>query len=533
MTNFFGITRTHLYYIGLALMLIALPLSKFLMSVSQFWLLTIWLFDKDILNKWRRFFRNPTAMLLVSLYLLYVVGLLWTTDFDYALKDLRTKLPLLAIPIIVSTSPRVSRGLFYWLMLIFIAANVIGTFFSMHELLTKEITEIRTISLFMSHIRFSLNICVAIFAGLYLVFGMHFFKLWVRIALFVAVVWLAIFLVILESVTGIAILMATMSLLALIFVFTSSSRLLKYSILAALLAAVLILFFYIRALYQEYIPDEPFLHPGLEQTTKLGNPYRHDSTLRGAENGHWVGQYIQITELRNSWQQRSSIPFDSLDAGGNWVRFTLIRYLTSKGLRKDAEGVAALTDTDIRYIEKGYATVYQPVETSFTNRMRTIIWEVMLYKYSGYLSGHSVAQRIEFWRAGFHIIHNNFWLGTGTGDIRQAFKPPTKSSTRNWSRSIGGAPTTNISACWPLLAFLDCYGFCSPSSGRENSGACTPIIFTSSFSVSSPSRCSPKTPSKTRRALPSLLFSCRFCCWRAATKIISLNSNHDARKSTK
>ena len=155
MTNFFGITRTHLYFTGLALMLIALPLSKFLMSVSQFWLVAVWLLDKDILNKWRRFFRSPTAMLLVSLYLLYVVGLLWTTDFDYALKDLRTKLPLLALPVIISTSPRVSRSLFYWLMLLFIAANVVGTFFSMHELLTKEIVEIRKISLFMSHIRFS------------------------------------------------------------------------------------------------------------------------------------------------------------------------------------------------------------------------------------------------------------------------------------------------------------------------------------------------------------------------------------------
>jgi hypothetical protein len=422
MTNFFGITRTQLYYVGLALMLIALPVSKFLMSVAQFWLVAVWLFDKDILNKWRRFFRNPTAMLLVSFFMLWVVGLLWTTDFDYALKDLRTKLPLLALPVIISTSPRVSRSLFYWLMVIFIATNIVGTLFSMHELLTKEIVEIRKISLFMSHIRFSLNICVAIFAGLYLVFGTLFFKLWARIIIFASVVWLAIFLVILESVTGIVILLITLAVLALIFVFTSRSRLLKYSILTALLAAVLVLFFYIRALYQEYIPDEPFLHPGLEQTTKLGNPYHHDSTLKGAENGYWVGQYIQMTELRSGWQERSSIPFDSLDAGGNWVRFTLIRYLTSKGLRKDAEGVAALTDADIRYIEKGYATVYQPVETSFTNRMRTIIWEVMLYKYSGYLSGHSVAQRSEFWRAGFHIIRNNFWLGTGTGDIRQAFQ---------------------------------------------------------------------------------------------------------------
>ncbi len=37
------------------------------------------------------------------------------------------------------------------------------------------------------------------------------------------------------------------------------------------------------------------------------------------------------------------------------------------------------------------------------------------------MSGHSVTQRLEFWRAGERIIGKNWLLGTGTGDIVKAF----------------------------------------------------------------------------------------------------------------
>jgi hypothetical protein len=114
--------------------------------------------------------------------------------------------------------------------------------------------------------------------------------------------------------------------------------------------------------------------------------------------------------------------FNGLDNAGQRLRFTLIRYLTSKGLRKDADGVYALSDEDIRHIENGIANVNNATESSIQKRIRMIVWEIMLYRESGYLSGHSVAQRIEFWRAAFRIINENFWLGTGTGDIDQAFK---------------------------------------------------------------------------------------------------------------
>lgn len=416
------INRYNLYVFGLALMLIALPLSKFLMSVAQFYLAGLWLFDKRLLDKWREFFKNRAAVVLVSIYLIHVVGLLWTTDFHYAAKDLRIKLPLLALPVIVATSPKISRRIFHYLMLIFIAANMVGSFFSMHELLTREILEIRTISLFISHIRFSLNICVAIFAGLYLVFGSRFFKKPVKAILLILVIWLMVFLGIMESVTGILIMTLVSTLFILLTIYFSDRLWLKNILFVVLITAPMLIFLYLSRLYDGYNPDGPFIYEGMDITTSRGNYYAHDTTLKGTENGNWIGQYIHYGELAETWNERSDMNINGKDKTGQRLRFTLIRYLTSKGLRKDADGVYALSDEDIRHIENGIANVKNVTESSIRKRIRTIVWELMLYKESGYLSGHSVAQRIEFWNAAFRIIGKNFWIGTGTGDINRAFK---------------------------------------------------------------------------------------------------------------
>ncbi|HAH57713.1 MAG TPA: hypothetical protein DCL86_06165, partial [Bacteroidales bacterium] len=111
------------------LLAVSIPLSEFGMSVAQFLLLIFWTFEgaeiadhsnshrkawgktvvflmntgRNLGEKFRRFFNNPAALVIVSFYLLHVVGLIYTTDWQYALKDLRIKLPLLALPVIYAT----------------------------------------------------------------------------------------------------------------------------------------------------------------------------------------------------------------------------------------------------------------------------------------------------------------------------------------------------------------------------------------------------------------------------------------------
>lgn len=47
--------------------------------------------------------RNRLLLLPVALYLLYIIGLLWTSNFKYAGLDLQSKLPLLLLPVAIGT----------------------------------------------------------------------------------------------------------------------------------------------------------------------------------------------------------------------------------------------------------------------------------------------------------------------------------------------------------------------------------------------------------------------------------------------
>ena len=131
--------------------------------------------------------------------------------------------------------------------------------------------------------------------------------------------------------------------------------------------------------------------------------------------------YICEVELRNEWNKRSTYYYDGKDKKGQNISQTLIRYLTSKGLRKDSIGVSKLTKEDIGLIEDGYSNYIFKRKLGIYPRIYQILWEIDTYKKQGNPSGHSITQRLEFQKNAIQIIKKNFWLGVGTGDVQQAF----------------------------------------------------------------------------------------------------------------
>jgi O-antigen ligase len=103
------------------------------------------------------------------------------------------------------------------------------------------------------------------------------------------------------------------------------------------------------------------------------------------------------------------------------VEATLARYLTSKDLRKDAQGVMALTDDDIHNIEQGVANYNNWKHPGFRARLSSTLFEYNLYRRYNNPNGGSLSQRIEYTRASFHLIGQHPWFGVGTGDVPQAF----------------------------------------------------------------------------------------------------------------
>ena len=159
----------------------------------------------------------------------------------------------------------------------------------------------------------------------------------------------------------------------------------------------------------------------LEQTTAQGNPYWHDTVCNPVEDGKYVGLYYCQQEMQEAWSQRSDLPFAGETLSGENLEATLARYLTSKDLRKDAQGVAALTDEDIHNIEQGVANYNNWKHPGLRARLSATLFEYNLYRKFNNPNGGSLSQRIEFTRASFHIIRQYPWFGVGTGDVPQAF----------------------------------------------------------------------------------------------------------------
>ena len=157
------------------------------------------------------------------------------------------------------------------------------------------------------------------------------------------------------------------------------------------------------------------------ETTLEGHAYVSDTTLKVYENGHRVWVYVCDEELEREWAKRSTVPFNGKNQLLQPLRTSLIRFMSSKGLRKDATHLKMLSDEEVQAIERGFPNVTYLHITGFERRIKEIAWEYVQYRKGLDPNDHSITQRLEFWKAASSIIHDHPWLGTGTGDMPQAF----------------------------------------------------------------------------------------------------------------
>ena len=425
------------YLLGLLMVAVGLTLSPFLMGMSQFWLVLVWVFDglctKSIKNKLSRFWHNKAAVLLAAFYLMHVVGLLWTSDFQYAMRDLRVKLPILVMPFVLSSMEPLDRKRFDFVLLVYVLSVFIATQFSFVSYLRHDYEDVREISHFISHIRFCLNIVFSMAVIGYYLYkrsvskgkGVPSFGLKVVLDQFLMwflLLWFAYMVYILESLSGYVILAAVVIVSAVYaFLQWKKSRAWHIAVGAVALAVLVVAIVVVAHFVKPMLKVEPVDFTALEKTTAQGNPYWHDTIHNPVEDGKYVGLYYNRMELHEAWSQRSELPFEGTTTDGESLEATLARYLTSKDLRKDAQGVMALTDEDVKNIEQGVANYNNWKHPGLRARLSSTLFEYHLYRHFNNPNGGSLSQRLEYTRASFHLIGKHPWFGVGTGDVPQAF----------------------------------------------------------------------------------------------------------------
>lgn len=388
-------------------------------------MLVHWFIGFNYREKLNRFASNKWALLIASIFLLHLVGLFYTSDFDYALRDIRIKIPLLALPFFIGSQERLNSKELRLVIFVFIAAVLTGTIASIYKLMgipEGSATDQRHLSVFISHIRFSLMICLAVFFSACRIPSE---KTPLKIVFAVVVVWLMIFLFITAFFTGLVVFTITASALLFVFLFRQKKTLPRIMALLFIAALIIIPVKIISDNLGEYFSYHPVESAQLDDFSKGGERYFHDTTgveSRLTENGNYIWRYIAWKELKRSWNRKSDFDFEGKDQKGQSIRGTLVRYMTSKGLRKDSVGLQQLTERDIRAVEKGVANEKYLDMSAVDVRIQQIIWEFDNYRKGDEFNGHSVVMRWVYWNTAYQIIRDHFWIGTGTGDIDRAFK---------------------------------------------------------------------------------------------------------------
>jgi hypothetical protein len=263
---------------------------------------------------------------------------------------------------------------------------------------------------------------MAIFILAYMILKKSDIPKWPKVVMAVIALWMLIFLALVAYITGLVVFFITAALLIFYIVLVKKGVILKIATISVVLIIAVAAVFYIRGIGKAVNHVAPVDFSSLEKTTKLGNPYWHDLANLQVENGNYVWLYVATDELREAWNQRSQYKFDGKDKAGQEIKYTLIRFLTSKGYRKDADGVSKLTGQEVAMVEDGIASIVYVQRSNLYVRIYKIFWEYNRYQVTHNPSGHSVMQRLEFWKAARAIIKENWLTGVGTGDLDHAFQ---------------------------------------------------------------------------------------------------------------
>ena len=166
-------------------------------SICTGLLVVNWIAAGDLKTKFKNLKESNIFWVLISLFLLHLLGLLYTSNFTYALKDLKIKLPIFFLPIVFIASPSLSIKEFRSILKVLLITALLSSIYGMYYYLRYfQVTffELREMSQFISHIRLSLLNTIAAFAAFYLLAKNNWRKFsYTNLYYLMAGIWLFIF----------------------------------------------------------------------------------------------------------------------------------------------------------------------------------------------------------------------------------------------------------------------------------------------------------------------------------------------------
>jgi O-antigen ligase len=385
-------------------------------SVPQFILLGNWLVEMDFKRKCQQLRSNKIFWILSSLFLIHVIGLLYTNNQQAGWNDIRIKMPFMFLSILFFSTKPLSLKEFYFVLYCFLAGCVANTVWCLlYSFVIHHNEVVRNASRFMSHIRLGLFLNVAITICVYFIVKQ---KSWLKIVFGL----LAFYYVFAMYKLGLASGLANLCILALygvLMLMYYQKMLIKIASFIVLLLCGFFVARYILEIKDAQLETKNTPNNKITKTTPWGKPYISLDTSGQKENGNYVLINIQAKELKKEWAKRFPADSFSFETNHNMHRYeVLVRYLASKGLNKDSAAIAQLTETDLANIQKGIFNYQYPEWNFLRQRIYELVNEYDEFVNTRHVNGHSFTMRLYFWKAALHSIMSHPVIGVGTGDVQ-------------------------------------------------------------------------------------------------------------------
>lgn len=414
---------------ALVLLIIGMLYSTWLTSFSQFVLAGAWVFRFDWKNQIKQFWQHSSAAWISALFFLYLISLFYSSDYQQGFNEVRIVLPVFLLPFLLSGLYEVSSKQFRlltWFYVIVVFSAVLFCFPGIYGYYSGELAELRDASHYISHIRLSLHVCLVICILIHFVYT-SFSRYW---PLLISIAVLVLWLVLMQALTGLILLFALIILSAIYFALLSTRMVVKVGFILAMAGFISATVYFIKSESKAYFTVAE-TNPDYTLKTSEGNQYTFNEELKWIENGSYIYNYLCESEIEKAWAERSNFPLEGSDAKGQPLKQTLIRFLNSKGVHKDAQGVRSLSTKEINCVEKGIANQYYINPLSIKGRLYQLFWELEMKKNSQTISNHGIIGKANLWKTAIELWSSAWFFGVGVGDLKELFSLKIKETYPN------------------------------------------------------------------------------------------------------
>lgn len=387
-------------------------------SIPQIILFSNWVFEGNFKDKFKSLKGNAIFWVLISVFLMHLIGLLNTTNMEAGLNDIRIKVPLILLPIVFFSTKPLDKKELNLLLSLFVTGIVLSSLWCIYYYYSHVIIDLRKVSRFMSHIRLGLFINMGIFTLFYFILDSK--KTIDKIISALTILYLLWFMLNFGLVTGL-VLFGLVSVAFTFYLMIKQNLKVKLTGFSALVIGACVGLWFINSEWKKNNIVDTTIQNQAKKKSASGRLYYPTGKSKQTENGFYLAYNIQYDEIYSGWPKLSKLGITQNDKKGNAVIWTLMRYMTSKGLTKDSVGLLQLSKADVENIENGISNYTYADASPLRLRVKGFLSEYQDYKNGANPSGNTMLMRFEFWKAAIYIIKRNVWFGVGTGDAQSAF----------------------------------------------------------------------------------------------------------------